>query len=277
MVSENTAKLAVLIDADNAPPAITEGLLAEVAKLGTAHVKRAYGDWTGTSLKGWKDQLLAQSIQPIQQFAYTSGKNATDAAMVIDAMDLLYSGRFDGFCLVSSDSDFTRLAARIREAGLIVYGFGERKTPKPFVAACDKFIYIENLTYADSATTPAGAVLTPPPRTSAAKLKGDTALVNQLRNALEAASDDDGWASLAAVGHIITQQRPDFDSRNYGYAKLSDLIGATTLFELDRRSPGDGKPEVIYARDKRHHRTKSPSQPQRIHEPALPQPAVTPT
>jgi uncharacterized LabA/DUF88 family protein len=250
MVSENTARLAVLIDADNAQPAITEGLLAEVAKFGTAHVKRAYGDWTGTSLKGWKDQLLAQSIQPIQQFAYTSGKNATDAAMIIDAMDLLYSGRFDGFCLVSSDSDFTRLAARIRESGLTVYGFGERKTPKSFVAACDKFIYIENLSYAESAATP-GAALKPAPRASAAQLKGDTTLVNQLRNAVEAASDDDGWAPLANVGHIITGQSPDFDSRNYGYAKLSDLMAASTLFELDRRSPGDGKPGVIYARDKR--------------------------
>jgi uncharacterized LabA/DUF88 family protein len=248
MVSENAAKLAVLIDADNAQPANTEGLLAEVAKYGTAHVKRAYGDWTGTSLKGWKDQLLTQSIQPIQQFAYTSGKNATDTAMVIDAMDLLYSGRFDGFCIVSSDSDFTRLAARIRESGLTVYGFGERKTPKPFVAACDKFIYIENLT--QSAAAPTGAV-PPTPRTSAAKLKGDTALMNQLGNAVEAASDDDGWAALANVGHIITKQRPDFDSRNYGYAKLSDLMAATTLFELDRRSPGDGKPGIIYARDKR--------------------------
>jgi len=258
MVSENAAKLAVLIDADNARPAITEGLLAEVAKYGTAHVKRAYGDWTGTSLKGWKDQLLAQSIQPIQQFAYTSGKNATDAAMVIDAMDLLYSGRFDGFCIVSSDSDFTRLAARIRESGLTVYGFGERKTPKPFVAACDKFIYIENLIYTESPTATADAALKPIPRTSAAQLKGDTALVNQLRNAIEAASDDDGWASLAQVGHIITNQRSDFDSRNYGYAKLSDLIAATTLFELDRRRPGDGKPAVIYARDKRRRPDKKP-------------------
>ena len=142
MAAENAVRLAVLIDADNAQPAITEALLAEVAKYGTAHVKRAYGDWTGTSLKGWKDHLLAQSIQPIQQFAYTTGKNATDAAMVIDAMDLLYSGHLDGFCIVSSDSDFTRLAARLRESGLTVYGFGERKTPKAFVAACDKFIYI---------------------------------------------------------------------------------------------------------------------------------------
>lgn len=253
MVSENAAKLAVLIDADNAQPAITEALLAEVAKYGTAHVKRAYGDWTGTSLRGWKDHLLAQSIQPIQQFAYTSGKNATDAAMVIDAMDLLYSERLDGFCIVSSDSDFTRLAARIRESGLTVYGFGERKTPKPFVAACDKFIYIENLTYPEDAA----AAPEPPPPTPAAKLKGDTALVSLLRNAVEAASDDDGWAQLGSVGHIITKQHPDFDSRNYGYAKLSDLITATTLFEQDRRSPGDGKPGVLYARDKRR-RGKKP-------------------
>src|ERR1700722_18188731 len=183
MVDENPARLAGLIDADNAPPSITEGLLAKVAKYGTAHVKRAYGDWTGTSLKGWKDQLLAQSIQPIQQFAYTRGKNATDAAMVIDAMDLLYSGRVDEFCSAPSDSDFTRLAARIRESGLTVYGFGERKTPKPFVAACDKFIYIENLSYAEAATdtesavAPDDGVLRPVARVPAAKLKGDTGLV----------------------------------------------------------------------------------------------------
>ena len=182
MVSETpAARLAVLIDADNAQPAMIEELLAEVAKYGTAHVKRAFGDWTGSNLKGWKDQLLAQSIQPIQQFAYTRGKNATDAAMVIDAMDLLYSGRFDGFCIVSSDSDFTRLAARIRESGLTVYGFGERKTPKPFVAACDKFIYIENLSYAETATEPAGEAGKPVPRPSAAQLKADTALITQLR------------------------------------------------------------------------------------------------
>jgi uncharacterized LabA/DUF88 family protein len=256
MADENTAKLAVLIDADNAQPATAEALLAEVAKYGTANVKRAYGDWTGSSLKGWKDELLTQSIQPIQQFAYTRGKNATDAAMVIDAMDLLYSGRFDGFCIVSSDSDFTRLAARIRESGLTVYGFGERKTPKPFVAACDKFIYIENLTYGESVTTPAGAVLEPVRRTSAAQLKGDAALVNQLRNAVEAASGDDGWAQLASVGHILTQQSPDFDSRTYGYAKLSDLMAATTLFELDTRSPGDSKPGIIYVRDRRRREKK---------------------
>jgi uncharacterized LabA/DUF88 family protein len=250
MVSENADRLAVLIDADNAQPGIVEGLLAEVAKYGTAHVKRAYGDWTGTNLRGWKEHLLDQSIQPIQQFAYTSGKNATDAAMVIDAMDLLYSDRFDAFCLVSSDSDFTRLAARIRESGLTVYGFGERKTPKPFVAACDKFIYIENLAYDQASAMPTAATSASP--TPAAKLKQDTALVNLLRNAVEAASDEDGWAPLASVGHIITKQRPEFDSRNYGYAKLNELIAATTLFVLDRRSPGDGKAAIMYVRDKRN-------------------------
>ena len=251
MAGDISAKLAVLIDADNASPAAVEGLLAEVAKYGTAHVKRAYGDWTGTSLRGWKEQLLAQSIQPMQQFSYTAGKNATDAAMVIDAMDLLYSGRFDGFCLVSSDSDFTRLAARIRESGLTVYGFGERKTPKPFVAACDKFIYLENL-ITPQAAAPAGTALSPASRAPAAKLKGDTDLVNLLRGAVEAGSDDDGWAHLGSVGGIITKQQPDFDSRSYGYGKLSDLMAATTLFDLERRAPGDGKPAVIYVRDKRH-------------------------
>jgi uncharacterized LabA/DUF88 family protein len=280
MTGDNTAKLAVLIDADNAQPSITEGLLAEVAKFGTAHVKRAYGDWTSTRLKGWKDQLLDQSIQPIQQFSYTTGKNATDAAMVIDAMDLLYSGRFDGFCIVSSDSDFTRLAARIRESGLTVYGFGERKTPRPFVAACDKFIYIENLTYTGSTAASAGAPTKPAPRTPA-QLKGDTTLVNQLRNAVEAASDDDGWAPLAAVGHIITQQRPDFDSRNYGYTKLSDLLTGTTLFEINRRSPGDGKPGVLYARDKRHPPDRKPRPAQAALQTADPaadgDPSVTPS
>src|ERR1700761_8201721 len=201
MATENAARLAVLIDADNAQASITEALLAEVAKYGTAHVKRAYGDWTSTNLRGWKDQLLSQSIQPIQQFAYTTGKNATDAAMVIDAMDLLYSGRFDGFCIVSSDSDFTRLAARLRESALTVYGFGERKTPKPFVAACDKFIYIENLTFGEdddeNGAAPAKGVSAKPARTkpaSAAQLKNDLELVNFLRNAVEAASDEDGWA-----------------------------------------------------------------------------------
>jgi uncharacterized LabA/DUF88 family protein len=252
MATENAVRLAVLIDADNAQASITEGLLAEVAKYGTAHVKRAYGDWTAPNLRGWKDQLLAQSIQPIQQFAYTTGKNATDAAMVIDAMDLLYSGRFDGFCIVSSDSDFTRLAARLRESAMTVYGFGERKTPKSFVAACDKFVYIENLRFADedAASDVLGVKPAKPKPATAAQLNGDAALVSLLRNAAEAVSDEDGWAPLSSVGNIITNQRPDFDSRSYGYGKLSDLIKATGLFDIERRSPGDGKQALMYAREK---------------------------
>jgi uncharacterized LabA/DUF88 family protein len=253
MVAENALKLAVLIDADNAQPSLAERLLAEVAKYGTAHVKRAYGDWTGTSLRGWKEQLLTQSIQPIQQFAYTVGKNATDTAMVIDAMDLLYSGRFEGFCIVSSDSDFTRLAARIRESGLIVYGFGERKTPKPFVAACDKFTYMENLAVElEDTALPDHIAQAAKPIVSAARLKNDRKLVAQLRSAVEGASDEDGYAALANVGHIITKQQPDFDPRTYGFNKLSDLVTATDLFDVERRSPGEGKTSIIYVRDKRY-------------------------
>jgi hypothetical protein len=252
MANDHAIKLAVLIDADNAQPSIAEGLLAEVAKYGTAHVKRAYGDWTSNHLKGWKDQLLTQSIQPIQQFGYTSGKNATDSAMIIDAMDLLYSGRFDGFCIVSSDSDFTRLAARIRESGLIVYGFGERKTPEPFLAACDKFIYTEILAAKPDEEQPLK------PR-APAQLKKDAGLINLLRNAVDAASDDEGWAGLGGVGSIITKQRPNFDSRSYGYGKLSELIDAIDLFELDRRSPGDGRPKAIYVRYKKKPVAREPS------------------
>jgi uncharacterized LabA/DUF88 family protein len=256
---ESTARLAVLIDADNAQSAIVEALLAEIAKYGTAHVKRAYGDWTTGNLRGWKEQLLAQSIQPIQQFAYTRGKNATDAAMVIDAMDLLYSGRFDGFCIVSSDSDFTRLAARIRESGLTVYGFGERKTPKAFVAACDRFTYVENLAYSEHQTAPAGSAAVAAHRASSAQLKSDAALVGQLRNAVEAASDEDGWAVLSSVGQILTNQSPDFDTRTYGYAKLSDLMAATALFEVERRGPG-GEQATVYVRDNRR---RLPTKPRR--------------
>jgi uncharacterized LabA/DUF88 family protein len=237
-------KLAVLIDADNARPAIVEGLLAEIAKYGTAHVKRIYGDWTKPDLNGWKEVLLRHSIQPIQQFRYTVGKNATDSAMIIDAMDLLYAGRFDGFCIVSSDSDFTRLASRIRESGLTVYGFGERKTPEPFRTACDKFIYTEVLA-GTAATAEAEAA---PKQRSAKELRGDTHLMNLLRGAIEAASDDTGWAGLGAIGSIVNKQSPDFDSRNYGYAKLSGLIKGIGLF--DAEEPHIGKGKQIYVRQR---------------------------
>ena len=237
-------KLAVLIDADNAQPSIVEGLLAEIAKYGTANVKRIYGDWTGSHLRSWKEILLLHSIQPIQQFRYTVGKNATDAAMIIDAMDLLYTNKFDGFCIVSSDSDFTKLASRIRESGLVVYGFGEKKTPEPFVSACDKFIYTEVLTSKEDDTLSIK-------RKSTNALKQDTKLVNLLRNAVEASSDDSGWAHLAPMGSTIAKQAPEFDPRNYGYKKLGELVAATKLFQIEERAVGDGPSKAVYLKDKR--------------------------
>lgn len=245
MQEESQRKLAVLIDADNAQPAIVEALVAEIAKYGTASVKRVYGDWTNPKLKGWKDVLLDYAIQPIQQFGYTTGKNATDNAMIIDAMDLLYTGKFDGFCIVSSDSDFTRLASRIREAGLMVIGFGEQKTPKPFVAACDKFVYTEILRGGDK-TAPARK-----PRATTAKLRGDTKLVNLLRNAVNNAAGESGWAYLGNVGHNISNQAPEFDPRNYGYSKLGDLIRATGLFEVYEKTTEGSPAKSVYVRDKR--------------------------
>jgi uncharacterized LabA/DUF88 family protein len=225
--AEINSPLAVLIDADNANPKIIEGLLAEVTKLGNASVKRIYGDWTTPNLGQWKAALLEHSIQPIQQFRYTTGKNATDSAMIIDAMDLLYTGPFVGFCIVSSDSDFTRLASRIKESGKRVYGFGEQKTPRPFVAACDRFIYTEIFS-----TTPG----TEPEikQKTAKELRSDTKLLTLLRSAIEAASDENGWAHLGGVGSNIIKQAPDFDPRNYGYQKLNELVSAVGLFEIAR-------------------------------------------
>ena len=244
MSEVKNVRLAVLIDADNAQPSIVEGLLSEIAKYGTANVKRIYGDWTLPGLKGWKEILLQHSIQPIQQFGYTSGKNATDSALIIDAMDLLYTGKFDGFCIVSSDSDFTKLASRIRETGLIVYGFGEKKTPKAFVSACDKFIFTEVLRYKDSSDE---RIV----RKTKSQLTRDTKLVNLLRNAVEASSDDSGWAHLASVGSNIAKQAPEFDPRNYGYKKLGELVSASKLFEIDEKTVGDGPSKAIYLKDRR--------------------------
>lgn len=244
MSDSKIEKLAVLIDADNAQPSIVEGLLSEIATYGTANVKRIYGDWTLPALKGWKEVLLQHSIQPIQQFGYTSGKNATDSALIIDAMDLLYTAKFDGFCIVSSDSDFTKLASRIREAGLVVYGFGEHKTPKAFVSACDKFIFTEVLRSKDDRTEKIR-------RKTTSELKKDTKLVNLLRNAVEASSDDSGWAHLASVGSNIAKQAPEFDPRNYGYKKLGELATATKLFQIEERTVGDGTSKAVFLKDKR--------------------------
>ncbi len=241
---ENFDKLAVLIDADNAQPGIVVGLLSEIANYGTASVKRIYGDWTAPSLRGWKEVLLYHSIQPMQQFAYTKGKNSTDSALIIDAMDLLYTGNFGGFCIVSSDSDFTRLASRIREAGLLVYGFGEQKTPSSFVSACDKFIFTQVLrAKADESV----AIV----KKSSIELSQDTKLVSLLRNAAEASSDDSGWAHLGRVGSNIAKQSPEFDSRNYGYGKLKDLVSAIKLFDAEERQIGATNSKAVYIRDKR--------------------------
>jgi hypothetical protein len=212
--------LAVLIDADNAQASVISDLLAEVAQYGTATVKRAYGDWTTPQLAGWKDVLHVHAIQPVQQFSYTSGKNATDSALIIDAMDLLHGGRVDGFCLVSSDSDFTRLATRIREAGLAVYGFGQKKTPKPFVAACDKFIYTEILRRSAPGAAPS---LAPEPQEPLRPL---------LAAAIAAGTQEDGWAPLGLVGSLLLKNDPSFDARNFGFRKLSELVKAQPQLQV---------------------------------------------
>lgn len=242
--SDTADRLAVLIDADNAQPTIVEGLMTEVAKYGTASVKRIYGDWTQPGLKRWKEVLLDHSIQPMQQFGYTKGKNATDSAMIIDAMDLLYSEHLDGFCIVSSDSDFTRLASRIRESGLTVYGFGEQKTPDAFVSACDKFIFTEVLRSREDEPERIK-------KKSSNELKQDAKLINLVRNAVDASSDDDGWADLGPVGSNIAKQSPQFDPRNYGYRKLRDLLTAIKLFDERERVSKDGQTRIIQVRDSR--------------------------
>lgn len=222
-------KLAVLIDADNARPSFIAELLAEVSRYGTASVKRAYGDWTTAHLKGWKEVLHAMAIQPMQQFSYTCGKNSTDSALIIDAMDLLHSGKLNGICLVSSDSDFTRLATRIREAGLKVYGFGEQKTPQPFVAACDKFIYTE--------------VLRPAPPCLADE-QAVAPLAPTLRNAITATTKENGWSPLSAIGSMLVKNSPSFDPRNYGFHKLSELVRKQAYLEVKEVNAAENSSSV---------------------------------
>lgn len=244
---ERQKRLAVLIDADNAQATIIKNLLDEVAKYGVASVKRIYGNWTTPQLQGWKDVLLSNSIIPIQQFNYTTKKNATDSALIIDAMDLLHTGRFDGFCLVSSDSDFTRLASRIRESGLMVYGFGEEKTPKAFVDACDKFIYTEIL----RPTEPAGTAAPVYRHVTVFKdMKKDLKFLKQLKNSIEDSSDEQGWAELGLVGQNIQKKSPEFDARNYGFRKFFDIIRSLDMFEIDERQSRDNVGKIIYIRER---------------------------
>lgn len=235
MASPHNDKLAVLIDSDNAQASIVGELFAEVSRYGTASVKRAYGDWTTTNLKGWKDVLHKMAIQPMQQFSYTTGKNSTDSSLIIDAMDLLHAGSLNGFCLISSDSDFTRLATRIREAGLVVYGFGEKKTPQSFVAACDKFIYTEILRPRQPAAVPDEEAPEP--------------VEPLIRTAITATAKENGWAPLSAVGSMIVKNSPSFDPRNYGCQKLGELVRKQPYLEVKEVPVADGSANVhLYVR-----------------------------
>ena len=247
---ENELRLAVLIDADNAPRTALREIMAEVAVYGAATIKRIYGDWTAPNMGSWKPLLLEHAITPFQQYSYTTGKNATDSAMIIDAMDILYSGNCGGFVLVSSDSDFTRLATRLREAGMKVYGMGEKKTPKPFIVACDKFVYIESLKTAEpEAPAPAGKSAkkkaAPPAESPALSVK------DLIAQSIEDLADEDGYAYLGDLGTLLIKKQPDFDARNYGYAKLSRFIAALDGFEIDERHNAKFQGPQVFVRNKK--------------------------
>jgi uncharacterized LabA/DUF88 family protein len=253
MRERNDLRLAVLIDADNIPYSNIKGMLDEIAKLGIPTIKRIYGDWTKPTVSGWKPALLQHAITPIQQYSYTTGKNATDSAMIIDAMDILHSEKVDGFCLVSSDSDFTRLATRLRESGMLVVGIGEKKTPQPFIVACDKFIYIEII---GNALLKKNAIIAPDKSTKATSKNKEVdnemkQLIELLKISIEDIADDTGWAFLAEVGTFIIKKRPDFDPRNYGFSKLTPLIKSLgEHFEIDEREVEKTHVKHIYVKIK---------------------------
>lgn len=238
-------RLAVLFDADNVPSAYIKSMLEEIAKYGTPTFKRIYGDWTKTNNAGWKAVLLENAITPIQQYSYTVGKNATDSAMIIDAMDILYTGRVDGFCIVSSDSDFTRLATRLREAGMFVIGMGEKKTPEPFITACDKFIYIEILSAAEESEPEEKRR-----RTKKTDNQIDKRITTLIRSSINDLADESGWAFLGEVGTLILKKRPNFDPRNYGFKKLLYLIKSLGNVEVDERQSEHGSSRHVYVRVK---------------------------
>ncbi len=237
---------AVLIDGDNIPSAYVKEMMEEIAKYGNPTIKRIYGDWTNPRLNKWKTVLLENAITPIQQYGYTSGKNATDSAMIIDAMDILYSGKVNGFCLVSSDSDFTRLATRLREAGMQVFGIGEKKTPNPFIVACDKFIYIEILKTQSEEDTSGTAETEARTKSSIDKITPKE--IRFISSTIADVADDDGWAFLGDVGSLLQKRHPNFDSRNYGFQKLTPLIGSIKNFELERREDSRGRKKLIYVK-----------------------------
>ncbi|MCB0715118.1 MAG: NYN domain-containing protein [Chitinophagaceae bacterium] len=248
MDSSKDPRLAVLIDADNIPHRLINGIMEEIAKYGVPTFKRIYADWTKPHVAGWKSVLLDHAITPVQQYSYTIGKNSSDSALIIDAMDILYTGRVDGFCVVSSDSDFTRLATRLREAGMIVYGMGEQKTPSAFRTACDKFIYIEILDSQSSTTKE--KKLTPSKKTDQSISKADKKLVSLITSSINDITDEDGWAFLGELGSLLLKKRPDFDPRNYGYAKLLPLIKSLKKFEIDERDSGRKNVKLVYIKVK---------------------------
>jgi hypothetical protein len=250
MEQQRDIRLAVLIDADNIPYHTAKNILEEIAKYGTPTFKRIYGDWTKPHVTGWKNVLLEHAIIPIQQYSYTQGKNATDSAMIIDAMDILYSGKVDGFCIVSSDSDFTRLATRLREAGMKVYGIGEKKTPNPFIASCDKFIYIEILAESeiDAEETPQLKAEKRKQKPSVEKLNRET--IKLIASSIEDIADENGWAFLGDVGNLLLKKQPNFDPRNFGFQKLTPLIKSLPQFEIDIRGTDKSGIKLVYIKNK---------------------------
>ncbi len=257
MENNSDQRLAVLIDADNVPPSRIKAMLEEIAKYGTPTFKRIYGDWTSPTKSSWKSVLLPYAITPIQQYSYTTGKNASDSALIIDAMDILYSGKVGGFCIVSSDSDFTRLATRLREAGMTVYGMGEKKTPLPFISACDKFIYIEILESPvqeekNTSDSPSATKKIKPPPAQAAKpmSKVTPEFVKLVKDSINDLADEDGWAFLSNLGVLLIKKMPDFDPRNYGYKKLTPLIKRLPYFEIQERKAKDSDALAVFVRIK---------------------------
>lgn len=261
METLNDLRLAVLIDADNITYNNVKGMMEEIALYGTPTFKRIYGDWTMPTLAGWKNVLLENALSPVQQYSYTKGKNSTDSAMIIDAMDILYSGKVDGFCIVSSDSDFTRLATRLREAGMKVIGIGERKTPGPFIAACDKFIYLEIISSTKAKPELVESEVKknkddlkktkkedPAETSNLEKLKRD--VVKLISTSISDLADENGWAFLGEVGNLILKKHPDFDPRIFGYPKLTPLIKALGKFDIDIRETGQYHVKHIYIRNK---------------------------
>ena len=252
METNRDLKLAVIIDADNVPHSHVKGMMEEIAKYGVPTFKRIYGDWTRPNLGGWKNILLENAITPIQQYGYTSGKNATDSAMIIDAMDILYTGKVDGFCIVSSDSDFTRLATRLRESGMKVFGFGEKKTPYPFIVACDKFVYLEILKNESvSKTTAVPRPLQTDVKEQETVQKINDEIISFISSGVDDVADESGWAFLGDVGNLLNKKRPDFDPRNYGFTKLTPLIKSIKKhFDIDERATDRPNIKHVYIKSK---------------------------